>query len=119
MSIEKKFFITKEYIPGRVIAHLHGDLDLSVTPKFRADLEPYINQSETMLELSFTNLTYIDSTGIGVIILILKQRTAIGGVFKITNVPKKIMKLFDITGISQHLDIENSMAKLERKEDVV
>ena len=119
MPIEKKFYITKENTLGKVTAHLHGELDLSVAPEFRADLEPYINQSKTTLELNFTDLTYIDSTGIGVIILILKQRTAIGGTFKITNVPKKIKKLFDITGISKHLDIEDSKAQLERKEDVV
>lgn len=120
MSIEKKFYVTKEITTGAVTAHLHGELDLSAAPEFRTDLEPFIGHKETDLILDLSELSYIDSTGIGVFILILKQRNAIDGVFRLVGVPRKIKKLFDITGITQHLEIvEGPPVSQERKEDVV
>jgi anti-sigma B factor antagonist len=120
MSIEKKFYVTKEMAKGSVTAHLHGELDLSAASEFRSELEPFISQQDQELILDLSELSYIDSTGIGVFILILKQRNAINGVFRLVGVPRKIKKLFDITGITQHLDIEEGPpVSQERKEDVV
>lgn len=119
MNTEKKFWITKEVNTDTITVFLNGELDLSVAPEMRADLEPYVNQSDRALVLNLKDLTYIDSTGIGIIILILKQRDAIGAPFYVAEIPSKIGRLFDITGISQYLIAEESADKKERKEDIV
>lgn len=115
----EKFFITKQITPGAITIRLNGELDLSAAPEMQAELEPYVNQSKRSLILDFKDLHYIDSTGIGILIRILKRRTAIGSEFKLTEVSPKIKKLFDITGISQYLDLEVAGAPHERKEDIV
>lgn len=119
MKEENKFYITKKLTAEHITISLHGELDLSVAMELQADIDCYVKQSKRALILDMQQLTYIDSTGIGMLIQILKQRDAIGGKLKVVHVPERIMRLFDITGITQHLDIEDSLAAQERKEEIV
>lgn len=119
MNEEKKFYVTKEVTSENIIIHLHGKLDLSMASEMRADLEPYVNQTGRRLILNLKDLRYIDSTGIGIIILILKQRDALDASFHVAEIPPKIQKLFDITGITQYLITEPGSNSTERNEDIV
>lgn len=115
----ENFYITKQITPAAITICLNGELDLSAAPEMQAELEPYVNQTGRTLILNLRNLDYIDSTGIGILIRMLKQRTAISSGFKLVDVTPKIKKLFDITGISQYLDLEVAGIPHERKEDIV
>ncbi|WP_058301391.1 STAS domain-containing protein [Gorillibacterium timonense] len=115
----EKFYMTKQLTPQSIAFSLSGELDLSSAPEMQEELEPYVNQSGRALILNFQDLQYIDSTGIGILIQILKRRTAIGSGFKLIGVSPKIKRLFDITGISQYLDLEVAGIPQERKEDIV
>ncbi|WNQ10531.1 STAS domain-containing protein [Paenibacillus aurantius] len=119
MNAEKKFYVTKEVAADTITVYLHGELDLSMAPEMRADLEPYVNQTGRGLILNLKDLKYIDSTGIGIIILILKQRDALGASFHVAEIPSKIQRLFDITGITQYLLPNSGKSSVERKEDII
>ncbi|GIP40030.1 hypothetical protein J31TS4_33100 [Paenibacillus sp. J31TS4] len=114
---DKKFTIQKEVMADEVIVYLSGELDLSAATEMREDLEPFVNQTNRALTLNLKDLKYIDSTGIGIIVSILKTRTAAGAAFGVEDIPAKIKRLFDITGITQYLRPSNGSA--ERKEDIV
>lgn len=114
---DKKFTIQKEIMADEVIAYLSGELDLSAATEMREDLEPFVNQTNRSLTLNLRDLKYIDSTGIGIIVSILKTRTAAGVGFGVEEIPPKIKRLFDITGISQYL--KPAKGSVERKEDIV
>ncbi|WP_040952120.1 STAS domain-containing protein [Gorillibacterium massiliense] len=119
MNMEKKFAITKKVTVQRITIYLHGELDLSVAPEMRADLEPYINQGDRELVLNLEGLTYIDSTGIGIIILILKQRDSIHATFRVEDIPPSINRLFELTGITQYLVTDNMESKQERNGEII
>jgi anti-sigma B factor antagonist len=97
------FLINQEETSTEYHIYLKGELDLSVAPQLRSVLEPLVNKMDKTLVLNLKDLRYIDSTGIGIIISILKIRDELKAPFVVREIPKSIQRLFDLTGISDFL----------------
>jgi anti-sigma B factor antagonist len=78
-------------------------LDLSAAARFRTALEPIVNEADKTLILNLKNLKYIDSTGLGIIISVLKVRDALKAKFYVREIPVSIKRLLDLTGVSGFL----------------
>jgi len=102
MKIEK-FVIDQQDNDKENMVYLSGELDLSVAPQLRKDLESIVNQVKKPLILNLKGLKYIDSTGIGIIFSILKIRNELNAPFTVLEIPASIKRLFDLTGISVFL----------------
>lgn len=99
----KQFNIEQEENNEAYILHVSGELDLAVVQQFRAVLGPIVKQADKILVLNLKNLSYIDSTGIGIIVSILKIRDGLNAPFIVKNIPPAIKRLFDMTGVSGYL----------------
>lgn len=97
----EKFYATTERSEGSCTVYLSGELDLSVAPDFRLVMEPLVGDSEIDLIINLRELKYIDSTGIGILLSILKARHGMDARFVVDEVPSQIQKLFDMTGIAK------------------
>ncbi|MEK8130924.1 STAS domain-containing protein [Paenibacillus filicis] len=86
-----------------VIVHLQGELDLSKVSELRSALDPFIADTTRSLILNLKDLQYIDSTGIGVIVSVLKARDVLKASFTVQDIPPKIKRIFDLTGITPFL----------------
>jgi anti-sigma B factor antagonist len=106
----EQFEIRQEEIQNQIILHVSGELDLSVVPQLRAALEPVMNREDKALILNLKHLKYIDSTGIGIIVSVLKLRDELKAPFYVRDIPSGVKRLFDITGISRYL-IEGTEAQ--------
>lgn len=100
---QTQFEIQKEETSAGYTLYLNGQLDLSMAPKFRSEVEPLAAEADKTLVLNLKDLQYIDSTGLGLIISILKTRQEAGASLLIKEVPPKVQRLFDMTGISKFL----------------
>lgn len=89
---------------GKNTVYLSGELDLSVAPDFRLVMEPLVGDSEVDLAINLKELKYIDSTGIGILLSILKARHSANASFSVEEVPAQIQKLFDMTGIAKFFE---------------
>lgn len=105
MGIES-FQIIQEETKTEYIFLLQGELDLSVATQLRAALEPVVHKTNKALVLNLEHLKYIDSTGIGIIISIMKIRDEINTDFFVRSIPAVIKRLFDLTGVSRFLKTE-------------
>lgn len=101
---KKPFKATQQEKDGTIIVRLAGDLDLAAAPELRSNLEHVINRTDAALVLDVEQLTYIDSTGIGIIVSVVKVRDEMKAPFIVRNIPASIRRLFDITGISKFLN---------------
>lgn len=115
MSGMEKFKMHVEEEAGVCTVYLYGELDLSMAQEFMDRTESLAVQREHSLVLNMRHLRYIDSTGIGMIISLLKQRDALGAPFGVEEVPPKIQRLFNITGISKFLGDGESLAAHTQK----
>jgi len=82
------------------MVYIKGELDLAAAEQFQRAVEPLANDTTKLLVIHLDELTYIDSTGIGMLVALLKTRKKQGARFAIENVPPKVQRLFDLTGVS-------------------
>lgn len=97
------FAIQQSEHDGVYTLKLSGELDLSVVPQLQKSLQHVLERTDVALTLHLGGLTYIDSTGIGIIVSILKARDAIHAPFYVQEIPSSIRRLFDLTGLSGYL----------------
>lgn len=98
MTIEKK-------INGEAVTLIvSGRLDTQTAPELEAELDAVLSG---LKELTFdmTNLEYVSSAGLRVILKAQKAMNAQGSM-KLTGVNDSIMEVFDITGFLDILTIE-------------
>ncbi|MFB0843319.1 STAS domain-containing protein [Paenibacillus oleatilyticus] len=102
----QKFHVKVLNTPEANVLFLSGELDLSTAEQFRSVVEPLAGQRTVPLKLNLRELTYIDSTGIGIFVSVLKKRQPEEASFAVQEVPAKIRRLFDMTGLSRYLTME-------------
>lgn len=83
-----------------------GEMDIYTSPMFKDQALQIINTENKDIVLNAEKLEYLDSTGLGSIMTILKPMKEKGLNFKMINVKKNIYKLFEITGFSRIIEIE-------------
>ncbi|BBI35303.1 STAS domain-containing protein [Cohnella abietis] len=103
MVTNNKFTLRTENREDQTIVFVGGEFDLEVATQMRAVMEPLIELVDRRLTLNLQDLKYIDSTGIGILISIVKARHARSAPFDVEHVPTSIRKLFDMTGITPFL----------------
>ncbi len=104
-----KFSTTTQRENGVCTVSLRGELDLSAAPDFRKVMDPLVGIDDADLVLNLKELKYIDSTGIGIFLSILKARQGMNSSFYVQEVPDHIRKLFEMTGIAKFFaEQENS-----------
>ena len=97
------FEVFTRRMDGHNVVWLQGELDLSKVSELRATLDPLVANTKLKLVLNLKHLQYIDSTGIGVIVSVLKARDVLHAPFAVEDIPPKISRLFDLTGITPFL----------------
>lgn len=101
-----KFHLRVLSTPEANVLFVEGELDLGTAAEFRTAVEPLAADATKPLKLNLRELSYVDSTGIGIFVSTLKQRQATGAALSVQEVPPKIRRLFDMTGLSKFLHIE-------------
>ena len=96
--------ITKTQNGTALTIALEGRLDTMTAPELEAELKKSLDGVEA-LNLDFSNLDYISSAGLRVLLSAHKLMSAKGGM-KVTNVNEIVREVFDVTGFSDILTIE-------------
>jgi anti-anti-sigma factor len=86
-------------------ARPRGRLDSQSSPLFEQELLQYIESGGGRLLLDFSELTYISSAGLRVILVAAKRMKAVGGRFVLAALNDQVSEVFEISGFSRLLDI--------------
>ena len=84
-----------------VILELLGDLDVHTAPALRDRLVGLVTAGQSDLVVDVTGLSFIDSTGIGVLIGGMKRCRAQGGDLELRAVNEEILAVFRVTGLDE------------------
>lgn len=119
----RKFTVYKQTNGKENIIYLSGELDLSAASELAAVLDAVVTQGDQQLTLDLKELRYIDSTGIGMFVSVLKVRAAMGASFRIQHTPARIQRLFEITGVARYFangELQlHTQGQTERKEEII
>ncbi|MCR6545828.1 anti-sigma F factor antagonist [Dehalobacterium formicoaceticum] len=96
----------------RLYVKIHGEIDLSVAADLRQDLDQNLDKKQARhLILDFTEVSFIDSSGLGVILGRYKRLTEIGGTVQICGVNDQIEKILELSGFGRIMKISPQGSK--------
>jgi len=81
------------------VVRLTGELDHHTMEALRKKLDKLITLSGTGIVLDFTDVTLMDSSGVGLIIGRYKKIKEKGGVLYVKNLNRQIDKVFSVSGL--------------------
>jgi anti-sigma B factor antagonist len=85
---------------------VNGEIDIFNSDSFKTDLLKLISDKQANVRMDCRNLSYIDSTGLGSMVGVLKNIKQYGGEFIILNLKSSLNKLFKITNLDKAFKIE-------------
>jgi anti-sigma B factor antagonist len=106
--------IVKNQIDGYDCYSISGDLDIENGPKTKELIDEIINGGERTILLDMSNVEYIDSTGIGVIIGTMKNLKNLNGKLILLNLPEPIHLLFEKTRLLLFFQIAKDTSEIPK-----
>ena len=85
---------------------LAGELDVSTADELKKSLHKLVDEKNIDMKLNLENLDYIDSTGLGVMIGILKRLKIENKEVYIEKPKNNVRKIFNITGLDKFFKME-------------
>lgn len=90
---------------GGMYATLSGRLDTPAAAKAQQEITPLLENADKQIVLDLTDLQYISSSGLRLLLIIRKQAHEKGGTVIIEHVNDEIMNVFRMTGFISMFEI--------------
>ena len=97
---------TIQELDGRLVAVLTGELDTASAAETEAALKPLFESTGKDLVIDCSNLEYIASSGIRILVNLLKTAKAKGDQVVLKNVNEVIRDVLELTGFVSYFDFE-------------
>lgn len=101
--------VTSREDGGRTVVDVTGEIDVYTAPALREELSRLIDGEHTDLVVDLTSVSFMDSTGLGVLVGALKKVRTLGGDLELVIDSEKILKVFRITALTQVFTIHSSI----------
>ena len=92
-------------IDGILTGVLSGYIDTATSEQVGQEMEPLLTQANRAIEIDCSQLEYISSSGLRLLLSLRKQVAADGGSLVIRNINDEIRKVFTLTGFFKLFDI--------------
>ena len=88
------------------VISLSGQLDTLSSPDLEKEIMDILERDVKKVILDGTDLSYISSAGLRLLLILQKKMSQKGGTFVLRNIQSSIMDIFKITGFNSFLTIE-------------
>ena len=92
-----------------------GEIDAATVNQLRTHLLALIETGKTQLVLDLTNVSFIDSTGLGVLVAAHKRARAAGGYIRIAMAKPIVLQLFKLTALDMLFQVHPSGSGTRRR----
>ena len=93
---------------GTAVVEVGGEIDLHSAPQLRATLLKPTEGEKPRLVVDLSEVSFIDSTGIGVLVEALKRAREAGGALHFCGASPRVRRVFEITGLLRVLPLFES-----------
>lgn len=90
--------------------HVEGELDMATAPRLSQVLHAALDARPAVLAVDLTTLSFVDSTGIRVLITVQQRAAAQGCRFVLRSPTRSVLKALRLTGVDRHMLIEPAAA---------
>lgn len=88
--------------------YIEGEIDTFTAPILREELETVRIVEGRKIELDLSKVNYMDSTGLGIFVAFYKKVIRENASLKLVNLSNRLVRLFEITGLSELMSIETN-----------
>ena len=97
--------ISSEVRGEATVVHVGGEIDVYTAPLLREHLDEHISAGRTDLVGDLGSVTFMASTGLGVLVGRLKLVRAVNGTLRLVCSSERILSVFSITGLDKVFQI--------------
>ena len=94
--------LTTDSTPTEIIVHYTGKISSKTIQSLKATVKPLFSESKTVM-LDLTNVSYMDSSGLGAIVGLYVSAKTAKSQLKLINLNQHLKELFSITRLGQFL----------------
>lgn len=101
-------------VAGRTVVTVAGELDIHSAPALASQLDPCTKVDHALVIVDLSGVTFMDSTGLGVLVSALKHVREHEGTLDVVVSEPRVLKVLALTGldvvIPLHASLEEAMA---------
>jgi anti-sigma B factor antagonist len=103
---EPRFRLSEQQLDEQTtVVAVRGEIHVSTAPEFSGLLTGAITEGRTRMVLDLTDVEFIDSTGLSVLLNALRRVTRAGGRMALVCTNPTVLRLFEITKLDSTFDI--------------
>lgn len=108
---------TDEVAPRVCVVAPTGELDLYTCPDLETELTRVISNGAARVVVDLTQITFIDSTALGVLLGALESLRTQDGRLAVVSGDEAILRVFEVTGLHRIFELHGSRAEALRNID--
>ena len=103
---QPKFIVDVDDVDDRTrVLAAAGEVHVSTAPVLAEHLQAAIGEGRTRIVLDFSDVEFIDSTGLSVLLNALRRLSRVGGALSLVCTNPTVLRLFEITRLDATFDI--------------
>jgi anti-sigma B factor antagonist len=95
---------------GRTVVALTGELDVTTAPKLSKEFDALARRGENEVDLDLSQLGFMDSSGLSVIVDAHKATQSGGGALTILSPNRRVIRLIQLGGLMSYLNVKPRMS---------
>jgi anti-anti-sigma factor len=107
MKPAEPFGCEVSYVDERAVLAVTGEIDLATSPRFLSDGLASLEHPISGLALDLGDASFIDSSGLGVVLTLERGARERGITFKVTAMSPAVRRAFEITGLAPTLGLSD------------
>ena len=100
--------------PNQCELVLKGEIDVYTAPKLKTELVETIESGCSNIVVDLENVSFIDSSGLGVLVSALRRARERDGAVRIVCTRENILKIFRITGLDKVFPVFSDLAEARK-----
>jgi anti-sigma B factor antagonist len=107
--VDQDIEVAVRHRDGSTIVAARGEIDVATAPVLRTGLDQALARDIGAVVVDLTGVTFIDSTGLGVLIGARRRCAEAGRDLRVVVDEPRILKVFEITGLTELFAIHASL----------
>jgi len=101
MTSDAEFEVTASEQTALPVLRVRGEIDVASAPEFHARLSDLAGRGPEVIMVDLSEVSFIDSTGLGVLVGAVGDMRARGGDLRLVVTQPQIIKLLELTGLDE------------------